>query len=246
MAQKRLLDKKISISEQISNLPLEAQLIFTWSIPHTDDLGLLPISLKTLKAMIIPMMEMSIETFQFQVEQIQKQNLWESFEHNGDRYYRLIKFTEHQTLKKDRQPQTYLKDIIGKTPDESWKNVEKLGFEITKDDVGNQMEDNGNQMESEEKRREEKRSKDNIREEKKIVCLKKEFSEFNNVKLSDDELIKLKERFGDKNTGILIEELGGYIASTNKRYSSHYATLLNWGRRKVQEHTPKPKQRSII
>ena len=50
MAQKRMLDKKISVSEQVAKLSLEAQLIFTWAIPHTDDAGMLPHSNMTLKA----------------------------------------------------------------------------------------------------------------------------------------------------------------------------------------------------
>ena len=77
--------------------------------------------------------------------------------------------------------------------------------------------------------------------------VKKTFSEFQNVKLTDFEFEKLVIRFGEKNTTILIEELGGYLASTGKRYHSHYATLLNWGRRKVQNHQEKlqGKQRTI-
>ena len=161
MAQKRLLDKKISISEQVSNLPLEAQLIFTWSIPHTDDLGLLPVSLKTLKAMIIPMMEMSIETFEFQVSKILEQGLWVKYERGDQKFYRLPRFINHQTLKMDRQPQTYLNGVIlDGNCKRSWKNAEKLGFLMENDDNGNQMEDNGFQMEMEVNRREEKRRED--------------------------------------------------------------------------------------
>lgn len=77
---------------------------------------------------------------------------------------------------------------------------------------------------------------------------KNTYSEFKNVKLSEEEYQKLIEKLGENNTNILIEELGGYLASTNKRYSSHYATLLNWARRKVQTHQEKLqiKKRTII
>jgi hypothetical protein len=161
MAQKRMLDKKISISEQVSNLPLEAQIIFTWSIPHADDLGLLPISNKTLKAMIIPMMNISQETFDLQIGEILKQKLWIEYEKGDQKFYRLPRFINHQTLKMDRQPQTYLKGIIlDGNYKRSWKNAEKLGFLSGVDDDENQMETNGNQMEMEVKRREEKGSKD--------------------------------------------------------------------------------------
>lgn len=65
------------------------------------------------------------------------------------------------------------------------------------------------------------------------------FGEFLNVKLSHEENYKLIEKIGEKNTNLLIEELSGYLKSTGKKYASHYATLLNWARRKVQTHTEK-------
>jgi len=62
------------------------------------------------------------------------------------------------------------------------------------------------------------------------------YGEFKNVNLTDEEYGKLKERFGDNNTNLIIEELSTYMASKGKRYSSHYATLLNWGKRKVEDY----------
>ena len=143
MAQKRMLDKKISVSEQVDNLTHESKLIFTWSIPHADDLGLLPFSHKTLKALVIPMWTMPLETFGNHVETIVKEGLFTIFEYNGEKYYRLIKFFNHQTLKKDRKPNTYLNNI------ESWQEAEEIGF---------QMEDNGDP--SKVKISKEKRTKD--------------------------------------------------------------------------------------
>jgi len=63
------------------------------------------------------------------------------------------------------------------------------------------------------------------------------FSEFNNVNLSEEESKKLEEKIGEEDTKDLIEELGQYIASTGKKYSSHYATLLSWHRRKSKENS---------
>lgn len=75
-----------------------------------------------------------------------------------------------------------------------------------------------------------KSSIDKIREEKSI------YGEFKNVKLFKEEYHKLVTNIGEKNTNIIIEELSSYIASKGKKYSSHYATLLNWARRKFAEH----------
>lgn len=70
---------------------------------------------------------------------------------------------------------------------------------------------------------------DKIKEEKDI------YGEFENVKLKKEEHQKLVENIGENNTKVIIEELSSYMASKGKRYSSHYATLLNWARRKYQE-----------
>jgi hypothetical protein len=73
------------------------------------------------------------------------------------------------------------------------------------------------------------------------------YGEFKNVKLSSKELEKLNLRFGEQNTLIIIEELSSYMASKGKRYSNHYATLINWGKRKIEtyKNNNKPK-RTII
>lgn len=64
---------------------------------------------------------------------------------------------------------------------------------------------------------------------------KLEHGEFKNVKLTEEEYTKLKERYGENNTNILIEELSSYLESTGSKYRSHYATLLNWARRKIEQ-----------
>lgn len=56
----------------------------------------------------------------------------------------------------------------------------------------------------------------------------------NNIKLTDDELAKLKNMFTDLEEKI--ETLSLYVASSWKKYKSHYATILNWARK------DKPKQ----
>lgn len=62
------------------------------------------------------------------------------------------------------------------------------------------------------------------------------FGEFENVQLSEEEYTKLCEVLGKVGTDNLIAELSSYMASTGKRYKSHYATLQGWARRKMQEH----------
>lgn len=69
--------------------------------------------------------------------------------------------------------------------------------------------------------------------QKKEKPVKHKHGEWNNVLLTDDEFLKLKTKFPDWESRI--ERLSGYIASTGKRYKSHYATILVWARRDIEE-----------
>ena len=70
-----------------------------------------------------------------------------------------------------------------------------------------------------------KNQKPKTRNKKEIN--KESFGEFENVLLSEQELSKLKTRFGE-DANSYIERLSNYIASSGKRYKSHYATILTW------------------
>jgi len=80
----------------------------------------------------------------------------------------------------------------------------------------------------------------NVKKEKKEKITKKTYGEFNNVFLSDDEIKSLNERFNGTLSAKL-ENLSGYVASTGKKYKSHYHTILNWARKEtVNAQTPNP------
>lgn len=70
---------------------------------------------------------------------------------------------------------------------------------------------------------------DNINDNdiKEKVNKKKRYGEFENILLTDEEYHKLEE----SNLLPYIETVSSYIASTGKRYKSHYATILNWSKR---------------
>ncbi len=70
---------------------------------------------------------------------------------------------------------------------------------------------------------------------------KNSYGEFGNVKMTTAEFEKLVQAEGADRANALIEELSSYLASSGKRYKSHYATLLNWCRRKDKEGEPKRK-----
>jgi hypothetical protein len=56
-------------------------------------------------------------------------------------------------------------------------------------------------------------------------------SQFQKVKLSEDEYQKLIVLFGEKGTTDRIENMDIYLESKGDKYKSHYATLLSWERK---------------
>ena len=66
-----------------------------------------------------------------------------------------------------------------------------------------------------------------LKTKNKKEIIKEKFGEFGNVFLSADEFQKLKSKLGAE-TGSYIERLSSYIASSGKKYKSHYATILSW------------------
>ena len=62
------------------------------------------------------------------------------------------------------------------------------------------------------------------------------FGEFENVKLTQAELDKLSKRWKPEQVASSIEDLSIYLKNTNKKYKSHYATLLNWLKKDYPEN----------
>lgn len=219
-----MIDKKISVSEQVANLPVEAQLIFTWSIVHADDLGLLPRSHRTLKAMVTPMLDLTIDQFGNHMEDIVRQGLIREFVFKEEKFYRVINFKEHQTLKKDRQPQTLIKIPLSEAPKKSWEMVESI-----LEDNGILLEDTDFQLEPEVKRREVKRSED-----KYILTSFEEFwKEYPNKKVKKKALqtwmrIKPDEKlFESIMTGLSKAKSSSQWRKDGGMFIPHPATWLN-------------------
>ena len=78
-----------------------------------------------------------------------------------------------------------------------------------------------------------KKRKDKPKEEKK------KYGEYQNVLLTDEEFRKLHEEYPDADARI--EELSGAISQYGYKYTSHYATIRNWARRKQKEQAEQPK-----
>ena len=67
--------------------------------------------------------------------------------------------------------------------------------------------------------------------------------EYGNVLLTDEELSKLQSEYPDWQQRI--ERLSEYIASSGKRYKSHYATIRAWARKDGKSSKAKPEEKRI-
>ena len=76
---------------------------------------------------------------------------------------------------------------------------------------------------------------------KKNKPVKHKYGEYSNVLLTDDELQKLKTEYSDYEERI--ERLSSYVASTGKKYKSHYATIRNWARKDAES---KPVRKEMV
>lgn len=65
---------------------------------------------------------------------------------------------------------------------------------------------------------------------------KHKYGEYKNVLLSDEELEKLQKEYPDYKKRI--ERLSSYVASTGRKYKSHYATIRNWARKDSEQNKP--------
>ena len=69
-------------------------------------------------------------------------------------------------------------------------------------------------------------------DKKTAKATKHKYGEYANVLLTDDELGKLQDEYPDWQERI--ERLSEYIASTGKKYKSHYATIRSWARKDTE------------
>lgn len=128
MATGRFLKKNIAKSERINQLSDSMALFYTWLIPFLDDFGLVWISPKKLKWEIyaareiftIPYIQECIATI-LNLKVIKIVNI-------EDKYWLWFPdFTEKQTLRKDRKPQTYLDN------QQNWAFSDKIASLVVND-----------------------------------------------------------------------------------------------------------------
>lgn len=85
-------------------------------------------------------------------------------------------------------------------------------------------------------------SNNNVSSNNKGKCQKHKYGDYNNVLLSDEEIGKLKNEYGEEKTASAIKYLSEYIEMKGPKYKSHYLVLRKWVFEAVEEKAMKSKK----
>lgn len=231
MAQGRIINKSISLSEKVNTISDGASLLYTWMIPHSDDFGLLQGSALTIKALVAPMKSWTVAQVDEFLKEMIEIGLIKVVTYENKTYYQIL--NSKQYLKKDRNPQTILPVKLGKDFEANWKAIESI-LEVTvsqvpdndsqTEPVGIQLESNVIQLEAEVKGSEVKRKEEN----KRFASL----SDLTSQVLSEvatEQHVKLKD------VEATFERMKAWLSSKNKRYKNYRAGLVNWVLKRIDE-----------
>jgi len=102
MAEARLIWRKISECEQLAKCSFGANLLFDRLIPHTDDDGRYYADPKKINKLIFTARDdVTDQQIAEWLKELKKQKLLQLYQVNSAHFLRLIKFHEHQPLRKD-------------------------------------------------------------------------------------------------------------------------------------------------
>lgn len=110
MAQKRMLNKSISLSKQVNFcLSVKSQLLYTWSIPHLDDWGYITKDVDIFKATVVPLSkhidELDIKKFFQEASVCFDEYGVALIEERSDCYF-FTGFGTHQTISEEKKAKT--------------------------------------------------------------------------------------------------------------------------------------------
>jgi hypothetical protein len=97
MADRRMIHKKISLSEQVNDMSEFAQLLFTWMIPHADDFGRLSGSPAVVRAQVMPLSNRSVEDVEDALLDMKAAKLIAWYDTDNGWAIQLLTFDKHQS-----------------------------------------------------------------------------------------------------------------------------------------------------
>ncbi|MFA7153915.1 MAG: hypothetical protein WC072_08995 [Methanoregulaceae archaeon] len=105
VARRRMLSTRISLSKKINHVSDQAALLYTWMIPHLDELGLMEADPEIVKAQVVPLRDtFSDEVVEDCLEELSAVDAIIIYQVDGNNYLHYPNFHEFQTLKNDRVP----------------------------------------------------------------------------------------------------------------------------------------------
>ena len=202
----RMVYWKISYCKQLVKCSLFAQLLFTWTIPNTDDLGRMEGDPEIIKGMMFPYHNnVSVKQIKEALQELADQKLITWYKVDENLYIELPNFAKYQKLRADRG---YKSDY---PPSDDSVN---LCHDLSGQDTTCPLEVN--------------RSEVNRTEQKKEVC---RFCNHGRKK----NITNWLNKFGEQGTKDRIENLNLYKGSKGVVYKSDYMTVWHWERKNKKE-----------
>lgn len=116
MASRRMLSRRISLSEKVNALPVKAQLVWIWTIPYLDDFGCYTADAKDIKAQAFPKNKrVAVKDIARALQQCGESGLIVIYEADGKYYQKYTNFENFQTFRGDRNRQHEYPDFDPKT-----------------------------------------------------------------------------------------------------------------------------------
>ncbi len=114
MPQGRMLNRRISVDEELGKLSKESIILYTWSIPHLDVEGKLLANTQILKGVVVPYLPyMTNKVIEECVKELSLSPL--ILLYGGGKYIKFLGFGKNQTVNPDREAPS---EIPNPTPEE--------------------------------------------------------------------------------------------------------------------------------
>ena len=97
-----MISKSISTSKKVNRLEDLGKVLYTWFIPHCDDYGHMDGDAATVKAIVAPLVDCSLEAVERQLAAMETLGLIARYQVAGEVYLEISNFEEFQTFKSDR------------------------------------------------------------------------------------------------------------------------------------------------
>jgi len=138
MARIRSIKPEFWTSEQVMECSLNARLLFIGIWNFADDLGRMPLSIKTIKASIFPGDDISIDAIRGMIVELSKNDLVLIYENSGREYLHVTGWNKHQRIDKPQSAKhpgpfdDHSTNIPGPFPPDR-KGKERIGKEGSSD-----------------------------------------------------------------------------------------------------------------